>query len=418
MNLVAPARQLAANRPLAALVVANGVSAIGDWLYLTVIPLLVYRETEDAALVGLAAAARLLPWLLLSLPAGVVADRVSGRHLLLVAESTRAVLMFMMTGLLVLGAPLIVVFGVALGAVAAGTFAMPAQGTLIPDLARDDAELGTANVLSSTFDNLACVVGPALAGVLILLGGIEIAFALNGLSFLVVVAVLVVLVRSANRRPSRISEARDGVTVEDAVTPAHWPAIVRDAFRALTMDAAISFAAGGMFILPVLIASAQSGGNDALVGILSAGGGIGGVVGALAAGAFVNGRSRQGLIAGTGVAVASFGLLAGSTAPVFAVAAVAMVSGAIVQLDTLNMTELQRSTASGRLGRTLGLLHTLAAAWVMAGSIVAGILAQALGVGHAILVCGLVVAALGGAALARPSRPVRSISLAPASTSA
>jgi len=166
MNVRAPARPLATNWPLSALVLANGISAIGDWLYLTAIPVLVYRETEDAALVGLAAAARLLPWLLLSLPAGAVADRVPGPRLLLAAESARASLMFAMTGLLLVGAPLWIVFGVALGAVAAGTFAMPAQGTLVPDLATNDAELGTANVLSSTFDNLACVVGPALAGML------------------------------------------------------------------------------------------------------------------------------------------------------------------------------------------------------------------------------------------------------------
>lgn len=413
MNIIAPARRLGRNRPLAALVIANGISAIGDWLYLTAIPILVYRGTHDPALVGLAAAARLPPWLLLSLPAGAIADRIPGPRLLLVAESTRAILMFLMTGLLLLGAPLWAVFGVALGAVAAGTFAMPAQGTLVPELARNDAELGTANVLSSTFDNVACVVGPALAGALVVFGGLEIAFALNGLSFLIVVAVLVVLVRDSVGG----AQVPDAVTEPDSsATPASWTSIAREAARPLAMDAAISFAAGAMFLLPVLVSAAQPNGTDALVGVLSAGGGVGGVVGALVAGTFINGRSRQGLMVGVVLAVASLGLLAGTTAPILAVAAITLGSGALVQLDTLNMTGLQRSTTPGRLGRTLGLLHTLAAAWIMAGSIVAGTLAAALGIGPTVLVCAAVVALLGGGALVRPRRRATSPSPIPAPT--
>lgn len=404
MKLAASARRLAANPPLGALVLANGISAIGDWLYLTVIPVLVYRETENPALVGLAAAARLLPWLLLSIPAGIVADRVSRRHLLLLAESSRASLMFLMTGLLLLGAPLWMTFGVALAAVAAGTFAMPAQGSLIPDLARDEAELGIANVLSSTFDNIACIIGPAIAGLLVVVGGLEFAFALNGLSFFVVVAVLIVLVRKAGATPATVATSPLQDESQGDGPAAGWTRIGREAIRPLAMDAAISFAAGATMILPVLLAAALPGDGDALIGILSTCAGLGGLAGAVGAGAFVNGRPRQGLVVGVLVAVGSLGLLAASTTPVIVALAVAIVSAAIVQLDTLNMTELQRSTDSGRLGRTLGLLHTLAAAWVMAGAVVIGIVASSVGVGFAILACAVVVAVLGGAALVAPRR--------------
>jgi MFS family permease len=404
VKLAASIRRLAANPALGALVVANGISAIGDWLYLTVIPVLVYRETENPALVGLAAAARLLPWLLLSIPAGIVADRVSRRHLLLLAESSRATLMFLMTGLLLLGAPLWMTFGVALGAVAAGTFAMPAQGSLIPDLARDEAELGIANVLSSAFDNLACIVGPAIAGLLIVVGGLEFAFALNGVSFLVVVAVLIVLVRKAGAAPSVAPSPQD-VELNGHAAAAGWIRIAREAARPLAMDAAISFAAGATLILPVLLSVSLPGDDDALIGILSTSAGLGGLAGAVGAGAFVNGRPRLGLVVGVLVAVGSLSLLTASAVPVIVALAVAMASAAIVQLDTLNMTELQRSTHSGQLGRTLGLLHTLAAAWVMAGSIVIGIVANGAGLGFAILVCASVVAVLGGTALVAPRKP-------------
>jgi predicted MFS family arabinose efflux permease len=417
MHPVSSARGLATNRPLLALVVANGISAIGDWLYLTAIPVLVYRETEDPTLVGLAAAARLVPWLLLSIPAGAVADRVSGGHLLLGAESSRALLMVLMTGLLLAGAPLWIVFGVALAAVVAGTFAMPAQGTLVPRLARNDTELGTANVVSATFDNLACVLGPAAAGVLIVAGGLEFAFALNGLSFLAVVVVLIALVRqSADERTA--TDAPVAPASDESDRAERWTSIARAAARPLAMDAAISFAAGAAFIVPVLIATAQPGDGDALVGVLSAGAGVGGVVGALVAGQFVNGRLRQGLVGGVAVAVGSLSLIAASVAPILALVGLALVSGAIVQLDTLNMTDLQRSTQPGRLGRTLGLLHTLAAAWVMAGSIVIGAVAGFLGLGAAVLACAVVVGVLGTVAIARPRSPGGLMPLSGAPTTA
>ena len=65
---------------LFSLVVVRGVSSVGDWLYLAALPILVYQATGDIALVGLVAAGRLLPWLIMSIPAGVVVDRLSARR--------------------------------------------------------------------------------------------------------------------------------------------------------------------------------------------------------------------------------------------------------------------------------------------------------------------------------------------------
>jgi hypothetical protein len=138
--------------------------------------------------------------------------------------------------------------------------------------------------------------------------------------------------------------------------------------------------------------------------LLSTGAGLGGLAGALAAAPFVNGRSRPGLIGGVVVSVASFVLLAVITEPLLAVIAVGLASCAMVQLDTLNMTELQRSTSADRLGRTLGLLHSLAAGWMMAGSIVMGAVAEVLGIAPAMVTCGVVIAVVGGIALVRPGR--------------
>ena len=109
-----------------------------------------------------------------------------------------------------------------------------------------------------------------------------------------------------------------------------------------------------------------------------------------------------------------FPFSAWSTEALLAVAGVAILAGAIVELDTINMTALQRTTASIRLGSTLGLLHTLAAAWIMAGAIVAGALVNLLGVGAAMVICASIVVVLGAAfGLASLLHPPMAVASAP-----
>ena len=107
-----------------------------------------------------------------------------------VTESIRAALMLLMGILVVTDAPLGTILVAAVVAAGAGTFATPAFGRLVPEVAADAEQLGRANVVGSGLDSLACVIGPGIAALLIVSGGLELAFVLNGLSFLGVVVVL------------------------------------------------------------------------------------------------------------------------------------------------------------------------------------------------------------------------------------
>jgi MFS family permease len=405
-------RRLTANRSLTAVVLANGISSVGDWLYLTVLPVLVFRETGDAALVGLVGAARLVPWLLLSVPAGALVDRVPVRQLLLVTEASRAGLMLVMAGLSIVGAPLVFVMAAALGAVVAGTFAMPAHGRLVPELASEGEGLGPANVVSAALDNLACVLGPAIAGLLIVTGSLEVCFLVNGLSFLSVVAVLARLPRPTSS--AAISAPRSNIV--DASSRGSgtdlW-AIAQKASPRIVLDAAVSFAAGALWILPVLVTVKALQAEEGVIGLLSVAGGLGGIVGAAVAGRFVDRRPARGMAIGLGALVLGVAAVGGSPVLVVAVLAFLLASGALVMVDTLNVTELQRTTSPGSLGRTLGLLHTSAAACVMLGSFVPGIAIEALGVVPACLIVAVVVGVLGAASLVLPrlARPTSKVAL-------
>jgi hypothetical protein len=111
-------------------------------------------------------------------------------------------------------------------------------------------------------------------------------------------------------------------------------------------------------------------------------------------------------------------LLATISVPGLAVALLAATIGSLVLLDTLNMTTVQRLTAEGGTGRAIGLLDTLAAVWMMAGSLIPAVLAATFGAGAAVLATAGIVAVLGGLSLVgasdRTAQPVPAVSTAPA----
>ena len=393
-------QRLAANRPLASLVGASALSGIGDWLYLTALPVVIWQATEDAALVGLAAAGRLVPFFLLSMPAGLVADRLPQRSILLVTEVARALLMVVLAGLCWAGADTLLLLACALAAAAAGTFAMPAQGSLVPRLARDNDELGWANTAYSTLDSVAAIVGPAIAGVLIVAGGLPAAFLINAATFGIIVVVLFTFVPGgATEAPTgAAADAGPSEAQDDESTNSAEPGfreIARTIWRTLALDGAVSFAAAALSVLAVAIAVDHLGASAGFSGALNAALGIGGVAGGLATAAFVNRDVRGGVVVGVVVASVAVALMATTASPILCIGLMAVAAGAFVLLDALNTTTIQRLSAGGFTGRAIGLVHTLAAAWMVAGSLLPGIVAATLGVGAAVVLVAVIVAALG-----------------------
>ena len=404
MSRLSALRALRRNRPLSFLIGVGAVSSFGDWLYLAALPIVVYQQTHDAALVGLAAAGRLLPFFLLSIPAGVAADRFDRRRILLAAETTRCICMLAMAALSVVDGGVALLLALATMSAAAGTFAIPAQHALIPVLATDTDELGLANACSATLDNVACIAGPIVAGLLVVTAGLGVACAINGLTFALVVAILATI-RSI---PVGTRTAADGgaATTSPTTTAVAIPAerrliglfpTIRAAAGPITLDAAISFGSGALGVLPVLIAVEWLRAGEAFSGVLGAAGGLGAVAGGIAAGMVVNGDQRRGTVVGVAVAAASLGLLGFAPIATVAVAASAVAVGALVLLDTLNITNLQRSLPAAALGRGFGILNTSAAVWLIAGSSIPPVVAAVVGIQAGVLVTAVVVATLGAA---------------------
>jgi len=169
------------------------VSNAGSWMQKVATSWLVYQMTGSEAWLGLDAFASglttvvLLPW------GGVVADRVDRRTLLIWTNMISAALAFVLTGLRVTG--LLHVWHIiavsALSGVVQAVMA-PASTSLLPAVVGEQ-DVPNAIALNSLQFNLSRVVGPAAGGATLLYLGASWSFALNGLSFLVLAAVLLII---------------------------------------------------------------------------------------------------------------------------------------------------------------------------------------------------------------------------------
>ncbi|WP_347058416.1 MFS transporter [Blastococcus sp. HT6-30] len=157
--------------PFRWLVGSSWVSNLGDGIALAAGPLLIAAQTSDPFLVAMAALLQRLPWLLFGLYAGVLADRVDRRLLVVAVNVLRTGVLAVLTVVLVAGA---VDIGVVLGAMfllgTAEVFADTTTGTLLPMVVhRADLGIGNARLMAGalTMNQLA---GPAVGAVLFAAG--------------------------------------------------------------------------------------------------------------------------------------------------------------------------------------------------------------------------------------------------------
>src|SRR5690606_31213063 len=123
--------------------------------------------------------------------------------------------------------------------------------------------------------------------------------------------------------------------------------------------------------------------------------GMGGIVGAALAAARIHASPDRAIAIGLASLAASLAACAAGASPVVAVLAITIASTALVAVDTLNLTHVQRTADPARLGRTLGILHTSAAAWAALGSLAVSYLLPLVGLGATCVSIGMFVTLVG-----------------------
>ncbi len=384
------------DRQLARLLGGEFVSSIGDWLYLVAILVLLYERTQDAVLLGLVGAVRVLPYIVLSIPAGIVADRFDRRTILIVTDLARGALMLLLAALVAAGADVAIVIGVAIAAACFSAFFGPAIGAYLPSLVRDESLLGPANTAYATLNEVTLIVGPALGALIVASLDLSVAFVLNAVSFGIVAAVLWTL---PSGRGTPLGPG-DGTASESTGSGARsgssgsfrW----REALRPLTalavMDGASSFVFGGISVLSVVIAFELLDAGETGTGLLNAAVGIGGLVGSLLTSVLVL-RRRLGppILLGAAVMGVSVAVLGLSGSMGLSMVAMAAASGGALLTEVIYTTLLQRIAPDEVRGRAFGVMETADVLLFAAGSFTLPALASVVGLEAVMLTSGVAV---------------------------
>jgi MFS family permease len=395
------------NDALTRLLAGEFVSSIGDWLYLVALLVVVYAESNSAILLGIVGAARILPYVILSVPAGIVADRFDRRMILLVTDIARGILMVVLAAAVIVDAPTIVLVVVAILAACFSTFFGPAVSALLPMLVDED-DLGPANSAWATLDNLAFIIGPALAGILLAGGALEVAFLLNAVSFAVVA---VVLWRLPTPQRAPIADAGDEAATE---AKGGWRDLVRPLAGPFILDSTLTIVTGGVGMLTVVIAVDVLNAGEAGTGYLNAATGVGGVVAGIVGGALFARRLGVPLVLGGVVGGIGLAWLALAGDLLTATLAMGVAVAGLLLLDVVNTTLIMRVVPAEVTGRAMGVLQTSSAILYAAGSFVVPLLAAAYGVAP-VLIGSAVICAIGvGAALVLTGERAEPAALDPA----
>ena len=361
------------------------VSNVGTWMQRTAQDWLVLDLTGGSGTaLGLTTALQFLPVLLFGLWGGVIADRYPKRPVLIVAQS--------LMGLLALTTGVLVVTGTAevwhvyLMAFALGCVACvetPTRQSFVVEMVGPD-DLTNAIALNSSSFNLARVVGPAIAGVLIYwFGGTGPIFLINAASFAAVIGGLL-LMRKSELHPAKPVPRRKGQLREGLSYVLHSPDLLMPilvvAFMALFMQSFSTSIA--------LMAREVFGAGASSFGIASSAF----AVGALAGGLMAARRTRptRRLLLGGAACFGIFQIAAGF-APVYPVFLVLLVpvGMALITANTTANATLQLGASPEMRGRVMGLFILVFTGGAPIGAPFIGWLGEIAGPRIAMMVAGL-----------------------------
>jgi len=380
------------------------VSLAGTWMQNVALAWLVIELSGSPLAIGALAFWRFVPFTIFGLVAGVVADRIESRKLVMTTQAAAMAISIALAVVTLTGtATLPIVYVLAALGGAALAFDAPGRQSLTFQMV-GPRELPNAVALNSGLFNGSRVIGPAIAGLVIAAVGTGACFVVNALSFLAVLTALALL-REEELLP--VAKDRDATIVgglRKATSFAWNDPQLRLILSVVTVVATVGF--NFHVLVPLLAADTLHVGPEGF-GLLSASFGLGALVGALAAATF-RGASWRLFATGT----ASFGVLALALAPVqnaYLAALLLVGIGVSFTLFTANANALVQLAAPDHLrGRLIGLYLFAFLGLAPIGGLLAGWLADLGGTSLAFAVAGvtsLVAIGVANALRARVGEP-------------
>jgi MFS family permease len=379
--------------------VGQGISLVGTWMQTIAQGWLVYTLSGSGTELGLVVALQMLPVLFLAPYAGVIADRVDKRRLIIAVQAVMGVLALALGLLTVTGVvQLWQVFVLAALLGVATAFDNPARQAFVMELVGPE-HVRNAVTLNSVLVNAARAVGPAVAGILIATVGVSVCFLVNAGSYLAVIASLLLLDLSA-LQPSRPAPRARGQLREGLRYVVSTPALAVP----LGMMAVIGALAYEFQVVLPIIARETFGGGAEAYGFMTAAMGIGAVVGGLVVAGSGRTGTRAVIMSGYAFGIAILLAAAAPSLPIELVALTVVGAASVTFLAVGNST-LQLAARPEMRGRVMSLWAVAFLGTTPIGGPIAGYVSENAG-GRAGLVLGglaCIVAAAAGSAILSPS---------------
>lgn len=377
------------------------VSLVGTWMQRIALAWLVYRLTNSAFLLGAVGFAGQIPTFLLAPVAGVFADRLNRRGVLIVTQSLAMAQALILSALVLTGTLAIwhiFVLSMFLGVVNA--WDTPVRQAFIVEMVEKKEDLSNAIALNSSMVNSARLLGPSLAGILISAVGEGMCFLLNGISYLAVIAALACMKipprDSARKRSGVWSGLTEGFSYAFGFVPIRSVLLLLALVSLMGMPYTV--------LMPVFAKDVLHGGPHTL-GFLMGASGVGALGGALY---LASRKSVLGLGKFIPLAVALFGmgLIAFSRSRLLPLSMLLMLAtgfGMIVEMAASN-TVLQTIVEDDKRGRIMSFFTMAFMGMTPFGSLLSGFLAGIIGAQNTLLLGG--TACLIGAAVFAAKLPV------------
>jgi MFS family permease len=334
----------------------QSISLVGTWMQQVAVGWLVYRLTQSPLLLGLVSFAGLAPGFLIAPFAGVLADRIDKRRIIIVTQIVMMVQALLLGTLILTGRVtvewilvLMTMLGIATG------FDIPARQSFLIDMVDDRADLPNAIALNSSIFNAARLAGPALAGFAIVAVGEGWVIMINGVSYAAVITSLFLM-----RLPARLTPPQTGPVLRRLAEGFRYAFDFGPIRAILFLVATVSLLGVPFTVLLPVIATEVLGGGPRTLGLLMAAVGLGALSGALYL------ASRR-TVLGLGRVIAGAALLFGASLMLFALVSSLVLAlpllacagfGMMVQMASSN-TVLQTVVEDDKRGRVMS-FYTMA----------------------------------------------------------
>jgi MFS family permease len=370
----------------------QSISLIGTWMTRVATSWLVYRLTGSAILLGTVSFAGQIPTFLLAPLAGVLVDRWNRRTVLVITQGL-AMIQSLALAVLTLTHHItiweVLVLSAFQGCINA--FDMPGRQSFMMEMVEGRDDLSNAIAINSSMVNLARLVGPSLAGMLIAISSEGWCFLIDGLSYIAVIASLL-LMRLPALDTAKIAEAANRAKSSLLVQLKEGWDFVRNfaPIRTILLLFALVSLMGMPFmvLMPIFAAQVLKGGPHTL-GFLMGAMGIGSLVSALS---LVVRKSVRGLLKMIPISAAVFGagLITFGLSHVLWLSMILMlfVGFGMMQGLTASNTIIQTIVPEDKRGRVMSYYTVAFVGMAPFGSLLAGTLAHSIGAPWTVVISG------------------------------